>query len=154
MEFQPWFLSRSGSLCARNPAKLPPVIHITSREHSLRVQLYRREFMCYYLVPVHKVPCGNSGPERGQYRYSTVLPDMKLIPSHNFRPRNADSGQIYTSCFKNRPFTNVFGVNEVNYLFLKNKVYICPESAFRGLKLGWTTSFLGTTRVLYSTRAH
>ena len=34
----------------------------------------------------------------------------------------ADSGQIYTSFFKNRPFTNLLGVNEVNDLFLKNEV--------------------------------
>ena len=45
-----------------------------------------------------------------------------LLIYPNFRPRNADSGHIYTSFFKNRSFTNLLGVNEVNDLFLKIEV--------------------------------
>jgi hypothetical protein len=46
------------------------------------------------------------------------FPEMKLmIPSQLFRPRNADSGHIYTSFFKNRSFTSFTPNKLVNDLF-------------------------------------
>ena len=52
------------------------------------------------------------------------------IPYPSLNGQNADSGQNYTSLFKNRSFTSFTPNKLVNDLFLKNEVQICPESAF------------------------
>ena len=74
----------------------PCKMHFNKRSYTLM----------YYLAKwVHRTYCTNS------QKWSWKHP--------NFRPRNADSGQIYTSFFKNRSFTNLLGVNEVNDLFFE-----------------------------------